>query len=236
MHASFRISRARIAETDAQDWISSVNKGGLARTFLIVDATSGDVLGAIEVRLGEVGSIGYWVTKQARGRGIATRATMLLSRWAVTEGDVERLELTTHPENAASQRVAEKAGFTREGVLRSPAKFREGRRDSVIFSLLPEDAGLGRFELGPPLGIEPTQAPHALSERRVRHEHRGETLLGERVHRVERLGRWARAEFDERACRLQPQEPVGEPVRRLADLEPLRDRPRTPARERAADA
>ncbi len=126
-------------EADARDWISSVNKGGLARTFLIVDAPSGEVQGAIEVRLGEVGSIGYWVTKQARGRGIATRATMLLARWAVTEGDVERLELTTHPENAASQRVAEKAGFTREGVLRCHTKFREGRRDSVIFSLLPQD-------------------------------------------------------------------------------------------------
>jgi RimJ/RimL family protein N-acetyltransferase len=126
-------------EADALDWISSVNKGGLARTFLIVDATSGDLLGAIEARLGEVGSIGYWITKEARGRGIATRATKLLSRWAVTEGDVERLELTTHPENVASQRVAEKAGFTREGILRCHAKFREGRRDSVIFSLLPRD-------------------------------------------------------------------------------------------------
>ena len=126
-------------EADAVDWISSVNKGGLAKTFLIVDVPSGDVLGAIEVRLGEVGSIGYWVRKQARGRGIATTATRLLSRWAVTEGDVERLELTTHPENTASQRVAEKAGFTREGVLRCHTKFREGRRDSVIFSLLPGD-------------------------------------------------------------------------------------------------
>src|SRR6187399_2963931 len=93
-------------EADARDWISSANEGGLARTFLITDATSDELLGAIEVRLGEVGSIGYWVTKQARGRGVATRATKLLSRWAVKEADVERLELTTHPEDVASQRVA----------------------------------------------------------------------------------------------------------------------------------
>ena len=77
--------------------------------------------------------------KEARGRGVATRATKLLSRWALTEADVERLELTTHPENVASQRVAEKAGFTREGVLRAHTAFREGRRDSVLFSLLPSD-------------------------------------------------------------------------------------------------
>ena len=43
------------------------------------------------------------------------------------------------PRNSASQRVAEKAGFTREGVLRAHTAFREGRRDSVIFSLLPAD-------------------------------------------------------------------------------------------------
>jgi RimJ/RimL family protein N-acetyltransferase len=126
-------------EEDARGWISSVNKGGVARTFLIVDAESGDLLGATEVRLGEVGSIGYWIAKEARGRGIATRSTKLLSRWALTEGGVQRLELTTHPENVASQRVAEKAGFMREGVLRAHTAFREGRRDSVIFSLLPAD-------------------------------------------------------------------------------------------------
>jgi RimJ/RimL family protein N-acetyltransferase len=60
----------------------------------------------------------------------------------VTKGGVERLELTTHPENIPSQRVAEKAGFTREGVLRAHMKFPDGRRrDSVMFSLLPSDLG-----------------------------------------------------------------------------------------------
>lgn len=105
----------------------------------IADAETDLLLGTIEVRLGDHGSIGYLVGPDARGRGVATRALVLLSRWAVTEGGVARLELTTHPENVASQRVAEKAGFTREGVLRSHIVFREGRRDSVLFSLLPSD-------------------------------------------------------------------------------------------------
>lgn len=126
-------------ESHARIWIESRPSLEKSRTFLIVDATSGDLYGAIEVRLGEIGSIGYWIAKDARGRGVATRSTTLLSRWAVTEGGVQRLELTTHPENIGSQRVAEKAGFTREGVLRSHTAFREGRRDSVIFSLLPGD-------------------------------------------------------------------------------------------------
>ena len=128
-------------ESHARIWIDSRPSLDKARTFLIVDATDGDLYGAIEVRLGEVGSIGYWIAAEARGRGIATRATRLLSEWALTEGGVERLELTTHPDNVASQRVAEKAGFTREGTLRGHVKFPDGRRDSVMFSLLPADLG-----------------------------------------------------------------------------------------------
>jgi RimJ/RimL family protein N-acetyltransferase len=129
-------------EHDARGWIASRNPGDdSSKTFLVVDATTDELLGAIEVRLGEIGSIGYWIAKDARGRGVATRATRLLAGWAVTEGGVERLELTTHPDNVASQRVAEKAGFRREGVLRSHIRFPDGRRDSVLFSLLPADLG-----------------------------------------------------------------------------------------------
>jgi RimJ/RimL family protein N-acetyltransferase len=126
-------------EEDARGWIDAKAGDEGSRTLLIVDEVSGDLFGAIEVRLGECGAIGYWVAEGARGRGVATRATKLLAGWALTEGGVERLELTTHSDNVASQRVAEKAGFVREGVLRSHTRFRDGRRDSVMFSLLPED-------------------------------------------------------------------------------------------------
>jgi RimJ/RimL family protein N-acetyltransferase len=129
-------------EADARDYIASVADDEGRRARAIVDAASAELLGAIDVRLGERGSIGYWVAPWARGRGVATRALVLLARWAVTAAGVERLELTTHPANAASQRVAEKAGFVREGVLRDHLRYRDGgRRDSVMFSLLPRDLG-----------------------------------------------------------------------------------------------
>jgi RimJ/RimL family protein N-acetyltransferase len=61
-----------------------------------------------------------------------------LSHWAIDELDLGRLELVTDPDNVGSQRVAEKVGFQREGVLRSHLLHRDGRRrDSVMFSLLP---------------------------------------------------------------------------------------------------
>ena len=82
-------------------------------------------------------AIGYWLAPEARGRGVAARTVRLLAGWAFGHLGVQRLELTCGPDNLASQRVAERCGFTREGVLRSHLPFRGGRRDTMIFSLLP---------------------------------------------------------------------------------------------------
>ena len=82
-------------------------------------------------------AVGYWLAPEARGRGIATHATQLLTGWAFDALQVQRLELTSAPENKASHRVAERCGFTREGVLRSHRPFQGARRDTVMFSLLP---------------------------------------------------------------------------------------------------
>jgi RimJ/RimL family protein N-acetyltransferase len=82
-------------------------------------------------------SVGYWLVPAARGRGVATRTVRLLAGWAFGHLGVERLELTCGTDNLASQRVAERCGFTHEGVLRSHMPFRGGRRDTMLFSLLP---------------------------------------------------------------------------------------------------
>jgi RimJ/RimL family protein N-acetyltransferase len=84
------------------------------------------------------GRIGYWVAASARGQGICTRALRALSRYGLDKLELQRLELITDPDNVASQRVAEKVGFQREGVLRAHLRHPDGRiRDSVMFSLLP---------------------------------------------------------------------------------------------------
>jgi len=82
-------------------------------------------------------AVGYWLVPSARGRGVATHAVRLLARWAFEDVGLGRLELTCGPDNHASQRVADRCGFTREGVLRSHTPFKGGRRDTVVFSLLP---------------------------------------------------------------------------------------------------
>jgi RimJ/RimL family protein N-acetyltransferase len=108
--------------------------------FAVLDAETGALAGSIAIKMQPFssGHIGYWVAREARGRGVATTALKILSRWAVDGLGLKRLELVTDPENLASQRVAEKAGFRREGIMRSALEYQDGRRtDSVLFSLLP---------------------------------------------------------------------------------------------------
>jgi RimJ/RimL family protein N-acetyltransferase len=112
-------------------------------SFAIVDAATGRVLGSIGVGVpyDGVSEIGYWLRADARGRGVATRALVLASRWAIEERGAARVQLRADPENVASCRVAEKAGFTREGVLRSAhwnARLRR-RQDHALYSLLPSE-------------------------------------------------------------------------------------------------
>ena len=106
--------------------------------FAVTDA--GRVVGSIGMSVNDSGTghIGYWCAPRARGRGQTTRALRLLCAHALEELGLQRLELITDPDNHASQRVAEKVGFRREGVLRSHLAHPDGRRrDSVMFSLLP---------------------------------------------------------------------------------------------------
>jgi RimJ/RimL family protein N-acetyltransferase len=97
--------------------------------------------GGTGIRLLEPGlcQFGYWVAPEARGRGIATRALRLFATWALDEAGVERAQLFTDPANPISQRVAERAGFQREALLRSFYLLRGERRDAVMFSRLPGD-------------------------------------------------------------------------------------------------
>jgi RimJ/RimL family protein N-acetyltransferase len=85
------------------------------------------------------GSIGYWLLPEARGKGLASRAVKLVSRWALRDLTLARLALLTEPANRRSQRVAERNGFQEEGVLRSYTEIDGRRVDNVSFSLLPGD-------------------------------------------------------------------------------------------------
>ena len=136
---------APYTETDARDYLAEQEEARLRGdelNFALAGPHDQDVvLGAVslyEVRLDQgCAAVGYWLAPEARGRGAATQAVRLLAQWAFAELGLARLELTCGPDNEASQRVAGRCGFSREGLLRSHVPFQGARRDSVIYGLLP---------------------------------------------------------------------------------------------------
>jgi RimJ/RimL family protein N-acetyltransferase len=85
------------------------------------------------------GEIGYMVAPAARGHGIAPRAVELLTRWGFDELGLIRLELRIDVQNSASERVAVRVGYQRDGVLRN-VYFKEGHRcDLAVWSRLSQD-------------------------------------------------------------------------------------------------
>jgi RimJ/RimL family protein N-acetyltransferase len=133
---------------DARAYVAMTRRGwkdGTHAAFAVTDAESGEVIGSVGLHWLDlehrVAEVGYWVRREARGRGVATRATRLVSAWAISSCGMQRVQLRADSRNVASQRVAEAAGFRREGVLRSVHfNARQGRRvDFVLYSLLADE-------------------------------------------------------------------------------------------------
>jgi RimJ/RimL family protein N-acetyltransferase len=133
---------------DARAYLDSRDpaaRAGIAAHFAIASAADATdpPLGSISLlrfawpdRRAEVG---YWLGAPGRGHGHATRAVGLICQWGFRALSLERIELHAATGNPASQRVAERAGFTREAVLRSYLEGVDGREDTVCFGLLAAD-------------------------------------------------------------------------------------------------
>ena len=134
-------------ENAARDWsVRAANEqaNGDSLSVLVTDAGDDGLLGSIGIVAidWEEGrcDIGYWMAAEARGRGVATRAVRALAEWTFANLPMQRINICAEPANAASRRVAEKAGFTFEGILRSWHVNKDRRADCAMYSLLPGEA------------------------------------------------------------------------------------------------
>jgi ribosomal-protein-serine acetyltransferase len=127
---------------EAAEWIRArapLAAEGREYTFAIVGG-DGRYLGGCGIsqvnRVHRFANMGYWLRTSATGRGVATEATRQLAELAFRDTDLVRLEIVCAVGNERSQRVAERTGAVREGVLRSRLLLHGQAVDAVMYSLV----------------------------------------------------------------------------------------------------
>jgi RimJ/RimL family protein N-acetyltransferase len=129
----------------ARTWLARYEAGrrdGTNAGFAAIDGDGrfvGLALAPTIDRDGRELELGYIVAPAARGRGLGTEILHVLTRWAFDDMGALRICLIIQVANAASQRVAERCGYVREGVMRSAHVKQGNRADQEIWSRLPSD-------------------------------------------------------------------------------------------------
>ncbi|MEU2910936.1 GNAT family N-acetyltransferase [Streptomyces massasporeus] len=139
-------ARAADCVAEAGDWIQAWHQaweGEREAHWAVADAESGELLGRValrELRLDDgTAEVAYWTAPQARGRGVAARATTALTHWALDEIGFHRLELLHAVRNEASCRVASRTGFALEGTKRSAIMQPDGWHDMHLHARIRGD-------------------------------------------------------------------------------------------------
>ncbi len=124
---------------DAEVFITRVNEANPRTVFAI--ATESEAIGSIGLMLGKdvhrfTAEIGYWLAEPFWSKGIMTHAVRFLAHWAFCELKLHRISAAPYATNPASHSVLVKAGFTREGILRSSV-FKDGKiLDQFLYSYI----------------------------------------------------------------------------------------------------
>jgi len=117
-------------------------EAGTSAAFAVV-AADGSLLGSVSLLWIDwprsVGEVAYWLSRESRGGGVATRAVAMLCDWAFETLGLARLQLAVDVRNDASRRVAERAGFRHEGIRRLSREIHGERIDEDLYGLLPSD-------------------------------------------------------------------------------------------------
>lgn len=120
----------------------AIRTGGDGQQWAVVDKETGRFTGSVALLRTQwpamTTEIGYWISPWGRGKRYAAEAVVAVSRWALDQG-FQRVELKAAVDNTGSRKVAEAAGFVREGTERNAMPLHEGRSDLAVFGLIPAD-------------------------------------------------------------------------------------------------
>lgn len=131
---------------DTQAFVLKCGPGwekGEQYSFAMVDIHDGQFLGSVGLsavnRAHGFANLGYWVRSRKTRHGVATSATRMAARFSFEALGLNRVELLVPTANVASQRVAEKAGAKREGLLRKRLQLNGIAHDAFVYSFVQED-------------------------------------------------------------------------------------------------
>lgn len=137
---------ANYSRQESETWIKSCDEAwakGTAYEFAIFDTKTGLYLGGCGLNhidpIDKIANLGYWVRSSQTSEGVATTATILLVHFGFRGLKLNRIEIVAATGNKASQRVAEKAGAKREGILRNRCTVNDQVLDAMMFSFIPQD-------------------------------------------------------------------------------------------------
>ncbi|MDO5534305.1 MAG: GNAT family protein [Propionibacteriaceae bacterium] len=125
-------ARAHIAKTGGDD----------NRVAFAIVGPDDEILGGVAAQLNRrmrTAWVSYWLLEEARGRGLASRATVSLASWLFSEAGMHRLELGHRLNNPDSRKVADRAGFIEEGIMREELEYDGVRYDTALMSRLVTD-------------------------------------------------------------------------------------------------
>ena len=134
---------------ESREWVTERPEKwgkGIAYDFAITRSNDGAYLGGCGLNnfdsSRKVANLGYRVRTSMAKKGIATTSALSLAKWGISQLRLQRIEIAVASPNIASQRVAEKVGALREGLLRSRMTIRDFVYDEVMYSIIPGDLRL----------------------------------------------------------------------------------------------
>ncbi len=130
-----------LEDSDLEELAERQRLDGTVLQLVIADAEDDRYLGEVSIVMLDAGAaeLGCAVVSWARGRGLARTAFRLASDWALGSLGLRRVQATVHPDNEAALRLAEGAGYRREGVMRAYWAADGEPLDAVLLARLPDD-------------------------------------------------------------------------------------------------
>lgn len=131
-----------VGASELREMLPGMRLAGMLSPYVIEDSRAGDLLGGLTLHhfdsMRDSVEVGFWLFREARGRGVATRAVRAAAEHALANG-IHRVEAHVRLGNTASERVLERVGFEREGVKRRYLRHEGVRVDATLFALLADD-------------------------------------------------------------------------------------------------